>query len=139
MLLGLFIRLAHHCSIKIRYCKILFAIPYLMLLAQQSCTIYLAYQTMMLHFYAEILLLVNYFLRKQVLRTILLPSILQSTSSGLSVRRMLFTFVPLLITIEEPLTFKSLITVTASPSAKIAPLLSLATLLSSAPSSAVLH
>ena len=69
----------------------------------------------------------NYFFRKQVFRTMLLPSILQSTSSGLSVRRMLFTFVPRLMTIDEPLTFRSLITVTASPSRSSAPLLSRAT------------
>lgn len=44
----------------------------------------------------------DYFLRKQVFRTMLLPSILQSTSSGFSVKRILFTFVPLLITIDAP-------------------------------------
>ncbi len=68
-----------------------------------------------------------YFFKKQVLSTIPDPSILQSTSSGLSVRRMLFTLVPRLITIDEPLTFRSLITVTASPSASSAPLLSTGT------------
>ena len=68
-----------------------------------------------------------YFFRKQVLSTMLLPSILQSTSSGLSVRRILFTLVPRLMTIDEPLTFKSLMTVTASPSNNSAPLLSLGT------------
>ena len=57
----------------------------------------------------------------------LLPSILQSTSSGFSVKRMLFTLVPRLMTIDEPFTFKSLMTVTASPSNNSAPLLSLAT------------
>lgn len=54
----------------------------------------------------------------------LLPSILQSTSSGLSVKRMLLTLVPRLMTIDEPRTFKSLITVTESPSNSSAPLLS---------------
>ena len=69
----------------------------------------------------------DYFFKKQVLRTMLLPSILQSTCSGSSVRRMLFTLVPRLITIDEPFTLRSLITVTASPSNSSAPLLSLGT------------
>lgn len=77
-----------------------------------------------------------YFLRKHVLRTMLLPSILQSTSSGFSVRRMLLTFVPRLITIDEPLTLRSLMTVTASPSNSSAPLLSFATSAVSSDSSA---
>ena len=57
----------------------------------------------------------------------LLPSILQSTSSGFSVRRIDLTFVPRLMTIDEPFTLRSLITVTASPSKSSAPLLSFAT------------
>lgn len=68
---------------------------------------------------------------KQVLRTMLDPSILQSISSGLSVRRMLRTFVPCLMTIDEPRTLRSLMTTAESPSLSTAPLASLATSVSS--------
>ena len=46
-------------------------------------------------------------------------SILQSTSwpSDVAPSRMLLTFVPFFNTVDEPLTFKSLIRITASPSA----------------------
>ena len=48
--------------------------------------------------------------------------ILQSISSALSVKRMFFTVVPLLIVVEVPLSFKSLVNFTVSPSFKMFPL-----------------
>ena len=50
--------------------------------------------------------------------------ILQSISSALSVKRMFFTVVPLLMVVEVPLSFKSLGSFIVSPSFKIFPLAS---------------
>src|SRR5690606_30161812 len=49
------------------------------------------------------------------------PSILQSMSWSASTRRMLRTFVPIFTTPPEPLSLRSLMTVTVSPSLRILP------------------
>src|SRR5688500_9645059 len=53
-----------------------------------------------------------------------MPGILQSISWSPPTRRMFLTFVPTLTTADEPLTFKSLITMTVSPSLSSVPLAS---------------
>ena len=58
------------------------------------------------------------------MRTIVLFPIRHSTSSGFEVSRIFLTAVPLLSEFEDPFTFKSLITRTASPSLSGLPLLS---------------
>ena len=56
-----------------------------------------------------------------------MPSIRQSISWSPSTRRMLRTFVPTFTTEDEPLIFRSLVTVTESPSCRIVPSESLVT------------
>src|SRR5690606_37006993 len=56
-----------------------------------------------------------------------MPSILQSMSWSPSHRRMFFTLVPTFTTEDEPLTFRSLITVMVSPSCRTLPTESLMT------------
>src|SRR5690606_7758547 len=56
-----------------------------------------------------------------------MPSILQSISWSPSHRRMFFTLVPTFTTADEPLTFRSLMTVTVSPSCRTLPTESLMT------------
>src|SRR5690606_42028843 len=65
-----------------------------------------------------------------------MPSILQSMSWSPSHRRMFLTLVPTLTTRDEPLTFRSLMTVTVSPSCSTLPAESLMTLASSSPACA---
>src|SRR6218665_273171 len=72
--------------------------------------------TMFCFFYA--------FFTNSVRRTIAVLLTRQSISAGSSVRRIFLTVVPLLITSDEPLTLRSLMTVTVSPSFSILPLLS---------------
>jgi hypothetical protein len=65
------------------------------------------------------------FFIKQVLRTIVFLPDPHSISSGLLVRRIFLYNMPLLIVMEAPLTFKSLMTVILSPWFNSVPLLSL--------------
>ena len=66
------------------------------------------------------------------------PSILQSMSWSPSIRRMFLTLVPTLTTADEPLIFRSLMTVTESPSCSRLPWASFQTLTGAAASSAAL-
>ena len=74
------------------------------------------------------------FLTNSDFKFIALPSILQPILWSPSCRRMPFTLVPCLMTMELPLTLRSLIRTTVSPSCNTAPLASLTLRVSSAAS-----